>query len=141
MRQKNFIKHNFLSYVVSMLIVKKSNEDLQICVNYRAFNNIIIKNRNVSSLLRDILARLCQVKIYNKFDIIIVFNEVRMKFKHEKKTVFIICYEFFKYVVMSFDLCNVFETFQIFINKTFQKYFDDFCIIKLTVGSNFGFNF
>ena len=32
---------------------------------------------------------------------------------------------------MSFDLCNVFEIFQIFINKTFQKYLDDFCIIYL----------
>ena len=111
MCQKSFIKHNFSSYVASMLIVKKSNENLRICVNYWIFNNIIIKNRNVLLLLRNILARLYQVKIYNKFDIIVVFNEVRMKFEHEKKIVFIICYEFFEYVVMFFDLCNVFETF------------------------------
>ena len=111
MRQKNFIKHNFSSYVVSILIVKKSNKDLRVCVNYRIFNNIMIKNRNASLLLRNILARLCQVKIYNKFDIIVVFNEVRMKLEHEKKIVFIIRYEFFEYVVMFFDLCNVLETF------------------------------
>ena len=59
MRQKNFIKHNFSLYVASMLIVKKSNKNLRICVNYRILNNIMIKNRNVSSLLRNILARLC----------------------------------------------------------------------------------
>ena len=118
MRQKSFIKHNFLSYVASMLIVKKLNENLRICVNYRAFNNITIKNRNVSLLFRNIFVRLCQAKIYNKFDIIIVFNEIRMKFEHEKKITFIIRYELFEYVVMFFDLCNAFKTFQIFINKT-----------------------
>ena len=131
MRQKNFIKHNSSSYAASILIVKKSNEDLRICVNYRVFNNVIIKNRNVLLLFCDIFVRLCQVKIYNKFDIIVVFNVIRMKLKHEKKIVFIIRYEFFEYVVMSFNLCNVFETFQIFINKMFQKYLDDFCTIYL----------
>ena len=110
MRQKNFIKHSFSSYIASMLIVKKLNEDLRICVNYRIFNNITIKNRNVLLLLRNIFARLCQIKIYSKFDIIVVFNEVCIKFEHEKKIVFIIRYEFFEYVVMFFDLCNVFET-------------------------------
>ena len=119
MRQKDFIKYNSSSYVAPILIVKKLNENLQICVNYRIFNNVIIKNRNASSLLRDILARLCQVKIYNKFDIIVVFNEIRMKFEHEEKIAFITRYKLFEYIVMFFDLCNVFETFQIFINKTF----------------------
>ena len=113
------------------MIVKKSNEDLRIYVNYRIFNNVTIKNRNVSLLFRDILVRLCQIKIYNKFDIIAAFNEIRMKFKHEKKIVFITRYELFEYVIMFFDLCNVFETFQIFINKTLQKYLDDFYIIYL----------
>ena len=86
MRQKNFIKHNSSSYVASVLIVKKSNENLRIYVNYRTFNNVIIKNRNILLLFRDILVRLCQVKIYNKFDIIIAFNEIRIKFKHKKKS-------------------------------------------------------
>ena len=54
-----------------------------------------------------------------------------MKFKHEKKIVFIICYKFFEYVVIFFDLCNVFEIFQIFINKTLQEYLIDFCTIYL----------
>ena len=131
MRQKKFIKHNFSSYAASILIVKKSNENLRIYVNYWIFNNVIIKNRNASFLLKNTFTRFCQVKIYSKFDIIIVFNEIRMKFDHEKKIVFIIRYEFFEYVVMFFDLCNVFETFQILINKTFQEYLNDFCTTYL----------
>ena len=50
MRQKDFIKHNSSLYAAPILIVKKSNEDLRIYVNYQVFNNVTIKNRNVSSL-------------------------------------------------------------------------------------------
>ena len=131
MRRKEFIRYNFSFYVTSIFIVKKSNENLRICVDYRVFNNVIIKNRNASSLLKDILVRLYQIKIYSKFDIIAVFNEVCMKLDHEKKIVFIIRYEFFEYIVMLFDLCNAFQIFQILINKTFQEYLNDFCIIYL----------
>ena len=45
----------------------------------------------------------------------------------KKKTTFLTKYELFEYVVMLFELCNAFETFQTFINKTLRKYFDDFC--------------
>ena len=58
MRQKEFIKHNFLSYTASIFIVKKSNENLQVCVNYWVFINIIIKNRNASSLLKNTFAQI-----------------------------------------------------------------------------------
>ena len=80
-------------------------------MNYQAFNNVTIKNRNTSLLFRNILVQLCQAKICNKFDIIVVFNEIRMKFEHKKKIVFIIRYELFEYVVMFFNLYNVFKTF------------------------------
>ena len=59
MRQKEFIRHNFSFYVASILIVKKLNENLRICVNYRVFNNVIIKNRNASSLLKKIFVQFC----------------------------------------------------------------------------------
>ena len=59
MRQKIFIKHNSSSYAALVLIVKKLNKNLRIYVNYWIFNNITIKNRSVSSLFRNIFARLC----------------------------------------------------------------------------------
>ena len=127
MFDRNFIKLNTFSYVASILIIKKLDEKFRVCVDYKVLNNLIIKNRNVSSLIKDTLARLCKIKWYNKFDIIVVFNEIRMRKSDEKKTIFLTRYELFEYVVMLFDLCNVFETFQTFINVTLKKYLDDFC--------------
>ena len=127
MLNKEFIRFSHFEYAVSILIVKKSEGKLRICVDYKALNALIIKNRNASFLIRDILARLCSVKIYSKFDIIAAFNEVRMRSGNEKKTAFLTRYDLYEYVVMSFGLCNASNIFQAFINNTFREYLNDFC--------------
>ena len=100
-----------LKYVVSMLIIKKLNNKLRVCVDYKALNKFIIKNRNAFFLIKDILAKLCFVKYFNKFDIIAIFNEIRMRYNDKKKTTFFIKYDFFEYVVMLFKLCNASKIF------------------------------
>jgi len=51
MKNKGQIRNNILQYVVFTLIVKKSNEDLCVYVNYKDFNALTIKNRNILSLI------------------------------------------------------------------------------------------
>ena len=81
MLNKNFIKLNFFEYAISILIIKKFENDLRMCVDYKIFNILIIKNKNAFSLIKKILTKLCSIKIYNKFDIIIAFNEIRIQKK------------------------------------------------------------
>ena len=78
MFEKNFIRFNFFEYVASMLIVKKSEKKFRICVNYKALNAITIKNYNTFSLIKKTLAQFCKTKIYNKFNIIATFNDIKM---------------------------------------------------------------
>ena len=77
--KKKFIKFNYSLYTTLILIVKKLESDFRVCIDYRALNIFTIKNKNVSSLIREILAKLYLVKYFNKFDIIVVFNEIRIK--------------------------------------------------------------
>ena len=128
MLKKNFIKFNIFLNTTSTLIIEKFDESLRVCVNYKIFNALTIKNCNALSIIKNILIRLYVVKFYNKFDIIVAFNEIRMKEDDEKKIAFLTRYKLFKYVVMSFEFCNAFETFQIFINVTLHEYLNDFCI-------------
>ena len=128
MLNKKYIKFSTSKYATSILIIKKSNEKLRICVNYKALNDLIIKNRNAFSLIRDTLIKLFFVKYFNKFDIITTFNEIRMRQENEKKIAFLTRYDFFEYVVMSFEFCNALDIFQSFINATLHEYLDDFCI-------------
>ena len=127
MLKKNFIRFNKFDYAIFVLIIKKLEENLRMCVDYRVFNALIIKNRNAFSLIKKILTKLCAIKIYSKFDIIVAFNEMKMRKKNEKKIVFLIRYELFEYVVMFFEFCNAFEIFQSFINNILREYLNDFC--------------
>jgi len=77
------------------------------------------------------LQQLCKNKYYNKFDIIAIFNKIRMRFNNKYKIVFIICYNLFKYVVIFFELYNVLVMFQSFINKILSFYLNNFCIVYI----------
>ena len=128
MLSKKYIRFSTSKYVASILIMKKLNNELRICVDYKALNEFIIKNRNAPFLIRDTLAKLCFVKYFSKFDIIVIFNEIRMRHDDKKKTAFFIKYDFFEYVVMLFELCNASRTFQLFINVTLHEYLNNFYI-------------
>ena len=87
---KEYIKLNTFSYTAAIFIIKKSNKKFQIYIDYRAFNALIIKNYNALFLIKKTLTKLYTIKIFNKFVLITIFNEIRIKKKKEKKTVFLI---------------------------------------------------
>ena len=111
--------------------MKKSNKKLKIYINYKAFNALTIFNRNISSLIKETLFKLYIIKIYNKFDIIATFNEIRVKKSYKKKTAFLIKYKFYEYLVILLNLYNALAIFQTFINNILKKNLNIFYIIYL----------
>ena len=77
-----------MPYAASVLIVKKPEAGLRVCVDYRALNALTIKNWNTPSLIRETFACLYSARIYNKFDIIAVFNKIRIQEGDEEKIAF-----------------------------------------------------
>ena len=125
---KKFIRISRFEIVASVLFVKKFDENLRFCVNYKDFNAVIVKNRYFLFLIFEILNRFNRVKIFIKFNIIVAFNKIRIRKKNEFLIVFRIRFELFEYLIMFFDLCNESISFQNYINDIFREYFDDFCI-------------
>jgi len=54
-----------------------------------------------------------------------------MRKSNKNKIAFIIRYNLFEYVIISFKLCNISNVFQVFFNKTLREYLDNFCIVYL----------
>ena len=111
MFNKNFIRKNFSNFLIFVLIVKKFKKKLRICVNYRIFNVFTFKNRNCFLIIKKKFVRLCAIKFYIKFDVIAIFNEIRIRENDEYKIAFLIRYDLYEYIVIFFDFCNAFETF------------------------------
>lgn len=74
----DFIRQSKSSISFSLLFVRKSNEDLRVCVDYRRLNAITIKDRYSIPLIQEILNRMSQSKIFFKLDIISVFHRLRI---------------------------------------------------------------
>ena len=60
--EKDYIKKYISPYAALILIVKKLNKNLYIYVNYKVLNILIIRNKNISLLIRKILIKLCIIK-------------------------------------------------------------------------------
>ena len=56
--KKKFIISNYASFALFVLFIKKSNEGLRFCVDYKKLNAIIKRNRYFISLINEILIRI-----------------------------------------------------------------------------------
>jgi hypothetical protein len=122
----------FSSFVdASILFVKKSKNDLRLCVNYKKLNVITIKNRYSIFLINQLLNRLSDVKKFTKLNIQTTYNFIRIKKEDEWKIAFRCRYKQYEYRVMSFEFANAFATFQSYINFALRKFLNVFVIIYL----------
>ncbi len=128
---KHFIQVSRSQTIASVLFIKKLEEELCFCVNYRDLNAITVKNRYSLSLISETLNRLSRAKIFTKLNIISAFNRLRIKEEDEALIVFRTRFELFKYLVMLFDLCNESVSFQKYINNTLRKHLNKFCTAYL----------
>ncbi len=80
---KEFIVFSSSFVDASILFVKKSKNDLRLCVNYKELNVITIKNRYSISLINQLLNRLNDVKKFTKLNIQTTYNFICIKKEDE----------------------------------------------------------
>ncbi len=128
---KDFIRVSHFQMIISVLFIKKLEEELCFCVNYRNLNTITVKNRYSLFLISETLNHLSWVKIFIKLNIISAFNQLQIKEKDEVLIIFCTRFELFKYLIMFFDLCNESVSFQKYINNTLHEHLNKFYTVYL----------
>jgi hypothetical protein len=125
--KKGFIRPSSSPVTSPVLFVKKPGGGLRLCMDYRALNEISVKDRYPLPLIKETMNGLEGMKFFTKIDIISAFNNVRMKEGHEKFTAFLTRFGLFESLVMPFGLTGAPATFQRFINDSLREYLDQFC--------------
>ncbi len=128
---KDFISSSFASYALLILFIKKKDDSLRFCINYRKLNALIKRNRYLLSLIDETLARIQDSRYLTQLNIIVIFNKLRMHSNSEYLTIFIISFDFYKYHVMSFELINDSTFYQHYMNNVLFDYLHQFCQIYL----------
>jgi hypothetical protein len=109
--KKNFIIE-FVSFAkIFILFVKKTNDKLRLCVNYKELNEIIIKNSHSLFFINENLNRLFKARIFIKLNVKDVFHRIRIQKEDEWKTIFTCRFDHYQYRVMFFELANSSITF------------------------------
>ena len=128
---KEFIFFSFASYVSLILFIKKKDDSLRFCINYRKLNALIKRNRYSLSLINETLTHIQESKYLTRLNIIVTFNKLRMHSDSEDLTIFIIFFDSYKYHVMLFELINESTFYQHYMNDVLFEYLHQFCQIYL----------
>ena len=128
---KGFIRKSQSPAGYPILFVPKSDGGLRLCVDYRALNDITVKNSYPLPLIGELQDKLQGKKWFTKFDIPGAFNRIRMKKGDEWKTAFRTRQGLYEYLVMPFGLTNAPATFQAFIDNVLAEYLDEFVLVYI----------
>ena len=115
-------------YGAPVLFIKKKDGDLRMCIDYRALNNITIKNRFPIPLIDDLTDLLHGAQIFTKIDLRSGYNQIRIYDDDVEKTAFRTRYGHFQYRVMPFGLTNAPATFQALVQDVLRPLLDR-CVI------------
>ena len=92
---KGTIERSNSEYALPVLIVRKPQGGLRVYVNYRTLNAITIKDRYPIPLIRETLDRLYKARQFTKLDIVVAFNNLRIREGNKYLTAFITRYRLY----------------------------------------------
>ena len=119
-----FIRHSKSPASSPLFFVPKKEGDLRTCIDYRALNDVTIKNRYPLPLIQTLLDQVQTATIFTKLDLRGAYHLIRVREGDEWKTAFRTKFGLFEYLVMPFGLCNAPAAFQFFINEVLHDFLD-----------------
>ena len=112
-----------------MLLVKKKDGSLRLCVDYRQLNKMTIKNKYPLPRIDDLMDELHGSSVFSKIDLRSGYHQILLKADNVQKTAFKTRYGHFEYVVMPFGVTNAPTVFMDYMNKIFRPFLDKFVVV------------
>ena len=112
-----------------MLFVKKKDDTLRLCVDYRKLNKMTVKNKYPLPRIDDLLNQLKGASVFSKIDLRSGYHELKIKDTDVHKMTFRTWYGHYEFLVMSFGLTNAPTTLMDLMNRIFRLYVDWFVMV------------
>ena len=112
-----------------MLLVEKKDGSLRMVVDYRALNEVTIKNKYSLPMINDLFDQLQGPKVFSKIDLRLGYHQLKIRVQDIPMTTFTTRYGLYEYTVMSFGLTNSPAYFMNMMNKVFMEFLDKFIVV------------
>jgi hypothetical protein len=123
---KRFIHPNSSPWGAPVIFIEKKDGTQRMCVDYRALNEVTIKNKYPLPRIEDLFDQLKGARVFSKIDLRSGYHQLRIQPSDIAKTAFITRYGLYEYTVMSFGLINAPAYL---MNKVFMEYLDKFVVV------------
>ena len=100
--------------------MKKKDDTLQMCIDYRQINKVTMKNKYPLLRIEDLLDQLKGAGVFSKIDLQSRYYQLSVKDVDVPKTAFRTRYDHYEFLVMPFGLTNALTTFMDFMNRVFR---------------------
>jgi hypothetical protein len=127
--EKEFICPTSSPWGGPVIFVLKKNGTQRLCMDYRALNEITIKNKFPLPRIVDLFDQLSGACVLSKIDLRLGYHQLKIRECDISKTAFILRYGLYEYTVMSFGLTNASAYFMYLMNKDFMEYLDKFVMV------------
>lgn len=127
--EKNFIRPSVSPWGAPVLLVKKKDGSMRLCVDYRQLNKVTIKNKYPLPRIGDLMDQLVGASVFSKIDLRSGYHQIKVKDEDVQKTVFRTRYEHYEYSVMPFGVTNAPGVFMEYMNRIFHEYLDRFVVV------------
>jgi hypothetical protein len=110
------------------IFVKKKDQTLRMCMDYRPLNEVTIKNKYPLPQIDILFDELTGARVFSKIDLRSGYHQIRIRPEDIPKIVFTMRYGLFEYLVMSFGLTNAPTHFTYLMNSVFMPELDK-CVV------------
>jgi hypothetical protein len=98
------------------LFVKKKDESLRLCVDYRPLNAMTIKNKYPLPRIDVLFDQLVGARVFSKIYLRSGYHQIKIRASDILKMAFSTRHELYEYLVMSFGLTNALAYFMYLMN-------------------------
>jgi ribonuclease HI len=126
---KGFIHPSASPWGCPALSVKKKDNSLRLCVDYRPLNAVTIKNKYPLPCIDILFDQLARTKVFSKIDLRSGYHQIKIRPSDIPKTAFSTRYGLYEYLVMSFGLTNAPAYFMYLMNSFFMQELDKFVMV------------
>jgi len=127
--EKQLIRPSVSPWGAPVLLVKKKDGSMRLCVDYRQLNKVTIKNRYPLPWIDDLMDQLVGAEVFSKIDLRSGYHQIRVKAEDISKTAFQTRYGHYEYSVMPFGVSNAPCVFMEYMNRIFHPFLDRFVLV------------